>query len=314
LLAVIQTGLFIPFLTDTGSLIFEMMLAIYLCTLLISLIAIISHYAVGRIEKNIYSTDSELNLKINVTRKKYMCISFLVMNVINTLAWGYFAISEAIAETVVTSSVFVYIFIELLAAFAVIIPLVYIKSTMNESLSATDIEFIDDDEYWKYGFYYNPDDSRTLVPNRMQSASHSFNYARTSSKIISGFLALIIAGSIIFSAVVMIPFINVKVDIALDDTQLIVSSAGYTSKVNISEITEIELMDELPSDSFTKLNGGATDEYLVGVFKGYTYGRCSLYICEGDAPILMIKTDSQTVFFNSSVDGQVMEIFEKLAK
>jgi hypothetical protein len=101
LLAVIQTGLFIPFLTDTGSLIFEMMLAIYLCTLLISLIAIISHYAVGRIEKNIYSTDSELNLKINVTKKKYMCISLLVMNVVNTLAWGYFAISEAIAGTVV---------------------------------------------------------------------------------------------------------------------------------------------------------------------------------------------------------------------
>ncbi len=37
----------------------------------------------------------------------------------------------------------------------------------------------------------------------------------------------------------------------------------------------------MPKDSFTRTNGGATEEYNIGNYKGNTYGKCMLFIWNG---------------------------------
>lgn len=46
--------------------------------------------------------------------------------------------------------------------------------------------FVDDDDYLKTGFYYNPNDPHLFVPNRLCSTNYSLNYARTGA---NGFTA-----------------------------------------------------------------------------------------------------------------------------
>lgn len=49
------------------------------------------------------------------------------------------------------------------------------KELLSANTSPIDV---DDDEYWKTGYYYNPDDKHILVENRMQSGNYTFNYAK----------------------------------------------------------------------------------------------------------------------------------------
>lgn len=49
----------------------------------------------------------------------------------------------------------------------------------------------------------------------------------------------------------------------------------------------------MPKDSFTRTNGGATEEYNIGNYKGNTYGKCMLFIWNGYGPVVMIKGDNK---------------------
>lgn len=172
---------------------------------------------------------------------------------------------------------------------------------------------LDDDECWKTGFYYNPDDKRIFVPNRMQSGNYALNYATKRAKIYTSALAVIVIGSVIYVVVMLVPFINPHVEIEVSGDTLKVDAAGYDTEIKISDIKEIEKFDELPDYGFSKSNGGYTDEYMIGRFNSYDYGKCDMYVLTDYSPILMIKTDDNLLFFNSEDETEIDKIYEELS-
>ena len=144
--------------------------------------------------------------------------------------------------------------------------------------------YVDDDEYWKTGFYYNPNDRHMLVADRMQSGNYSFNYATAGAKIWTGIITFVVAGTIVFTVAAMLPLIHVKVDFIMENNRLTVEGGGYKITFDKESIQRAELLDTMPRDNFTKTNGGATETYAVGHFKGNTYGKCMLFIYKGNAP------------------------------
>ena len=73
------------------------------------------------------------------------------------------------------------------------------------------------------------------------------------------------------------------------------------------------MLDELPHDDFARINGGETDEYLIGRFRGNTYGDCNLYIFQDAVPILLIQTEDKTVFVNFKDPEETRNWFEELS-
>ena len=64
-------------------------------------------------------------------------------------------------------------------------------------------------------------------------------------------------------------------------TSLTISAGGYTSEIDVNDITELNLLNELPDDSFLRTNGASTDSYDIGRYEGRTLGKCSLYVFDG---------------------------------
>ena len=60
-------------------------------------------------------------------------------------------------------------------------------------------------------------------------------------------------------------------------------------------------------------NGGATEEYNIGNYKGNTYGKCMLFIWNGYGPVVMIKGDNKIVFVNYKEDGAALKLYEQLS-
>lgn len=58
--------------------------------------------------------------------------------------------------------------------------------------------YVDDDEYWKTGYYYNPNDNHILVKNRMFDGNYSFNLANPKARFICGGLYIVIKAAVVY--------------------------------------------------------------------------------------------------------------------
>lgn len=80
--------------------------------------------------------------------------------------------------------------------------------------------YVDDDEYWKTVYYYNPNDNHILVKNRMFDGNYSFNLANSKARFICGGLYIVIIASIVFTLVVLLPFSNVKLNVDISSEKM----------------------------------------------------------------------------------------------
>ena len=292
-----------------------LMISLFLCSVLISTLSLVFHAFINKSERHVYSMDSKLNLIVNNTMKKYKSIAMLLLSGLNAVAWIYVALYTSITGILPASSYYVYIFIQLIAVLGFIVPIYMGLNRKKELLSANTSPIdVDDDEYWKTGYYYNPDDKHILIENRMQSGNYTFNYAKKGAWIFTGITCAITAGCIILVFVCMLPLINIQEKITLTNNNLTISAGGYTSEIDVNDITELKLLDELPYDSFLRTNGASTDSYDIGRYEGRTLGKCSLYVFDGYSPILMIKSDDTLVFVNSKEDGEIEGLYEELSQ
>lgn len=145
----------------------------------------------------------------------------------------------------------------------------------------------------------------------MFDGNYSFNLANSKARFICGGLYIVIIASIVFTLVVLLPFSNVKMNVDISSEKMKVSAAGYKYQVDADNI---ELLDKLPGESFYRVNGGSTDTYDIGYYKGSDTGKCMLFIFDGYEPILKITGGGKIVFLNSKNEGEVQDWYEQIKK
>ena len=167
--------------------------------------------------------------------------------------------------------------------------------------------YIDDDVYWKNGWYSNPNDKRLIVQDWVCTWNYATNMARPAGKI-SLAAGLLIGVGCLVVAVVMIfkmEFTPIEVRISTDEVAV---TSGYSDLfLTYDEITDVELLDSLPKDDYRRVNGGDDGRMLVGKFRGKETGKCRMYLYVGYEPILMIGTEDGPAYINSKTDGEARQ-------
>jgi len=292
---------------------FNQALILLLITLLVSLISFVFNVAFNKRERTVYSKDSAVNQAVNKT-KKYIFKGLLITNIITAFSWIYIFIEYIGHSRITDADYYVYMGIQFMYTLVILWMIIVIGKKKEEILNRDNEPlYVDDDEYWKTGFYNNPADPKVLVKNRLSDMNYSFNLGNKAGKAIMWSLEAVVAGFIIWFVAIMIPYINVHIDTEIKDNYFTVKAVGYKFSINIDNIEEVQLMDKLPKDSFTRTNGGATEEYNIGNYKGNTYGKCMLFIWNGYGPVVMIKGDNKTVFVNYKEDGEALKLYEQLS-
>lgn len=293
---------------------FNQALILLLITLLVSLISFVFNVAFNKRERTVYSKDTTVNQAVNNTVKKYIFKGMLITNIINALSWLYIFIEYIGHSRITDADYYVYMGIQFMYTLVILWMMIIIGKKKEEILNRDNEPlYVDDDEYWKTGFYNNPADPKVLVKNRLSDTNYSFNLGNKAGKAIMWSLEAVVAGFIIWFVAIMIPYINVHIDTEIKDNYFTVKAVGYKFSINIDNIEEVQLMDKMPKDSFTRTNGGATEEYNIGNYKGNTYGKCMLFIWNGYGPVVMIKGDNKTVFVNYKEDGEALKLYEQLS-
>ena len=174
--------------------------------------------------------------------------------------------------------------------------------------------YMDDDDYWKNGWYSNPNDKRLIVQDWACSFNYTTNMARPAGKISFAAGIVITIVCLLWVCVLMfrIDFTPIKVSVGSDKIEI---TSGYSDmEIDIDEVQSAELLPKLPNDEYKRVNGSDDGQKKIGKFRGKKTGKCRMYIYVECTPILQINTSDEIIFINSKEKGAAEKWYEKIVQ
>jgi len=277
------------------------------------------HLWFTRKKNNILDADSyinrSMNRPINIMEKRTWSVILLCANYLNLLGWGYLTYRIITNHWLYAADYYIYIVLQNIPILILVFGIVYWQRKRKRVLSMdTSAIIVDDDEYWKNGWYNNPNDTNLLVQDRLCSTNFSMNMAKPAAKVISVVTAVLTTAIIIGVFSIILWFDNAKIVVKMEENQVTIEAAIYDISFNKSDIQSIKILGKMPEDDFTRTNGGATEKFMIGYFKGKETGNGMLFLYRDYVPILEIKLADQTIFVNSKNENDVQEWYQKLSQ
>lgn len=177
---------------------------------------------------------------------------------------------------------------------------------------ATEPIYVDGDECWINGYYYNPEDGKTTVEKRFGIGT-TVNLATKGGK-------WTIYGTFLFISVIIVPLLImffrmdfIPFQMIVGENEIMIDAPAYDYEFDPSDIKEVTLTQTLPKDG-TRTNGAATSSYYLGNFRFDEYGSTKAYIYLEYPPYIVIRTEEKTILFNTKSADRTKEYYELLVK
>lgn len=177
---------------------------------------------------------------------------------------------------------------------------------------SSDFRYQGDDYYWRYAVYYNPEDSRFMVPDRI-GLNLSVNLAKTGAKITMalGGVVLLIA---LFISVVPLYILDNHPDpftYTVNDKNVTLEGPFVSKRaIPLTKIQQVDLVEELPKRGL-RTNGFATDHYAMGSFK-LDGKAANLFIDHHSHPILLIQTAAKNYYYTNKSPAKTRKAYQEI--
>lgn len=271
------------------------------------------HAVLRRTGNKVYSEDSGRNTEINRMQKNVWSWSLAGCGAFNALGYLYLAGCVENGNWIGSWAYMVYFMIESVPALFLIGGMVYIRSKRAKLLAADPAPlYIDDDVCWKNGWYSNPNDKRLIVQDWICPWNYTSNMARPAAKVFLALTVVFVAGILVVTGTMLARFELTPIGLEMTQDGVEITSGYSDLTVGYEDIRDVGLREKLPDDDYKKVNGGDTDQMLVGRFKGKETGNCRLYIYTEYSPILEITTADGPVYVNSRTDGEAEKWYEEI--
>lgn len=169
-----------------------------------------------------------------------------------------------------------------------------------------------DDYYWRYGIYFNPNDSRWMVPDRI-GMNISFNLGKVGGKLIMALVPIILIGATVISVYPLYVLDYHPDPLSYEVKQdAVILDGPFTKKQQIAfdKINEVELVKHLPFGG-VRTNGFATKNYATGYFR--LDGKPAiLFIDHESRPILKISTSKKTFYYTNKKPAETKKLYHEL--
>ena len=166
--------------------------------------------------------------------------------------------------------------------------------------------YVDDDDKWPYGlFYYNPNDDRLVINDRVGTNS-SVNLAKPAGKLLYGFVALLILTLPLWG--LMFGNNNITTDISTDSIFIKGGMHEYTIKAD--DVTNVQLLEELPAIARTA--GTNLPEFYGGNFTSREHGKLKVCLDPTSPPFVLVETKDRTYLLGTKDENQTNAIYEAL--
>lgn len=265
---------------------------------------------------NVYSQNTQLNQAIQQKSKHTWSVVSIASQWFLTGTLGMLGILYYDSRLATTVWSVGFILICLAFCFFVIYYLVRSQKEQDALLNQGPKYLSDNvDYFWRYGFYYNPNDPKLWIPNRI-GTQISINVGRKAGKIVYGITALLVVGLIIGTSIPMAraDFSNTAFVADTSETSVTLDAPFAKEKeVPWEEITEIKLLNQLPKA--VRLNGAEGMNYATGYFKLTSNGKEAIfYVRLTSDKYILIETEKQSYFLSKRTTEETETLYKKLLK
>lgn len=261
-----------------------------------------------------YSENTQINTAIHVRERRMWAWIWLVGTYTSLIGMGEILWQISRKGYLDVVDTIICVIFSMAGGLFILAAILWMMKKRQELLKTEEpISYVDDDIYWKNGWYNNPRDRRWVVPSRMCSSNYSFNMGKPGVRYLTGALGSVIVIGVLWLVVVFFGMDFVRPQLSIDGNQVTVRSAEYGISFARKEIEDAELLENLPEEDFVRINGLSDSRQLLGKFKGEESGKAMFYIRRGETPVLKIKLPEYTVFINSEESGKVKEWYEELS-
>lgn len=261
-----------------------------------------------------YSENTQINTAVHVRERRMWAWILLVGTYTNLAGMGVLLWQISRKGYLDTVDLIICVLLSLAGGLFILAAILWMMKKRQELLKTEEpLSYVDDDIYWKNGWYNNPRDRRWVVPSRMCSSNYSFNMGKPGVRYLTGALGSVIVIGVLWLVVVFFGMDFVRPQLSIDGNQVTVRSAEYGISFDRKEIEDAELLENLPEEDFVRINGLSDSRQLLGKFKGEESGKAMLYIRREETPVLKIELPEYTVFINSEESGKVQEWYEELS-
>lgn len=164
---------------------------------------------------------------------------------------------------------------------------------------------------WRWGCYYDPSDSRILVPKRIPSMGMTINIGRPAGKAI--FFGIIV---LLISIIVLLMYGSLKdYEIIIMRDEILIDAPIYDMNIKKDELVSISLIDEMPGGTRTNGYGGSDKSY--GNFNMNNYGRSKLYVYNRINRYVVLELDGNNpsyVFINAKTAEDTEDLYEDIKR
>ena len=262
----------------------------------------------------IYSESSELNFRINYLEKRSWSICFLVANICNAIAWLYLAYRMTKEEWIYNLDIIIYATVLCVPAIIAIAIAMWIKKQKNVLQCEDETPmYMDDDYYWRNGWYDNPGDPRLFVQDRFNSMNYTTNVGKPAGRYMFGGICIVVVVLLFWMCIVFLRMDFTPIRLVADGAEVRITSGYTNTTMKKKEIRSVKLLKNgLPEDHYNRTNGFSDEKQLLGKFEGKKTGKCRMYVWLDQENVIEIKATDYTVFINSKDEDEMNAWYQAL--
>lgn len=258
----------------------------------------------------VVSSDSGVNLNYARAKKQVWKNFWLVLSWLNTV-FTVFALLCLTTERLMVNALLwgsvIYTLVDCFAVVWVWRKILHIEERYVEKRDVS-VEEINDD-HWIWGsIYYNKNDKRIMV-NKRAGVGTTMNMATPVGMAMN---ILGVAGllSMPFFCVWMILEEFTPIRLTVEDQFLVAEHLKEDYEIPLEDITEMELIGELPK--WSKVSGTGMEQLEKGTFHVRNEGKCEVFLNPQNAVFLHFEADGTEYYMSGIDDEATMEIYELL--
>lgn len=249
----------------------------------------------------VYTSDRDENIRKNLRAKVY---PERVAVILATIFAGVTSMLVLTMDDFIGSKFILgYLVVELVVVLIYTIYLVKSEQKIDEEYISSE-----DDFYDIFG-YNNPNDPRILVPSKLNIGNMEINRGNKTGKaiyLISTILIIALVGSVGY-------FLTpARYNFNFAGDRMEISAKIYSDKVDLSDVENLELLDEFPKVEMIRTNGAAIESQGYGNFEMKGIGPVRLYIYRNVDKVIHMKTKNKNFYFNLEDNDKTIELYNKI--
>ena len=182
---------------------------------------------------------------------------------------------------------------------------------VQERLTADEPGYVDEDDLWVWGMFYNNPNDRHLFINDRTGSGMGVNIGRPAGKAFMAVTAAMLAGLIVVCIALALGFSS-PFEADIEGDTLYFSHGMEKYEIALEDVTELELIYELPRAR--RIAGTGLPNLLEGRFSVEGYENVRISLNPEQPPYIAVETEDMTRIFALNTPEETEEFYDEISE